>query len=133
MQRFAAPTAPIAAAPTEPTTPTQPTKRAQSYDNRVTPYDAIIQQSAAQYGLDPVVFKRLLGTESSFSPSAVSPRGEKFGLGIAQIAAVHGLSREQMLDPNTAIPFAAQLFSQYVQQAGGNVDLAGTDLEQQLQ
>jgi hypothetical protein len=29
-----------------------------------------------------------------------------------------------MLDPNTAIPFAAQLFSQYVQQAGGNVEEA---------
>lgn len=124
MQRFAAPTAPIAAAPTEPTAPAQPTKRAQSYDNRVTPYDAIIQQSAAQYGLDPVVFKRLLGSESSFNPTAVSPRGEKFGLGIAQIAAVHNLTREQMLDPNTAIPFAAQLFSQYVQQAGGNVEEA---------
>jgi hypothetical protein len=71
-----------------------------------------------------VVFKRLLGSESSFNPTAVSPRGEKFGLGIAQIAAVHNLTREQMLDPNTAIPFAAQLFSQYVQQAGGNVEEA---------
>jgi len=101
-----------------------PTKRAQSYDNKVTPYDAIIQQSATQYGIDPVVFKRLIGTESSFNPTAVSPRGEKFGLGIAQIAAVHKLSREQMLDPNTAIPFAAQLFSQYLQQTGGNVEEA---------
>lgn len=110
--------------PTEPTAPAQPTKRAQSYDNKVTPYDAIIQQSAVQYGIDPVVFKRLIGTESSFSPTAVSPRGEKFGLGIAQIAAVHGLTREQMLDPNTAIPFAAQLFSQMVQQSGGNVEEA---------
>jgi len=110
--------------PTEPTAPAQPTKRAQSYDNKVTPYDVIIQQSATQYGIDPVVFKRLIGTESSFNPTAVSPRGEKFGLGIAQIAAVHGLSREQMLDPNTAIPFAAQLFSQYVQQTGGNVEEA---------
>jgi hypothetical protein len=66
------------------------------------------------------MFKRLIGTESSFRADAVSPRGEKFGLGIAQIAAVHGLSREQMLDPNTAIPFAAQLFARYLQQAGGD-------------
>ena len=104
--------------------PSKPTKTALSYDNKATPYDAVIQQSAAQYGLDPVVFKRLIGTESSFNPTAVSPRGEKFGLGIAQIAAVHGLTREQMLDPNTAIPFAAQLFSQMVQQTGGNVEEA---------
>ena len=118
------PPKPTDAAAAEPTAPAQPTRRAQSYDNKVTPYDAIIQQSAVQYGLDPVVFKRLLGSESSFNPTAVSPRGEKFGLGIAQIASVHGLSREQMLDPNTAIPFAAQLFSQYVQQTGGNVEEA---------
>lgn len=112
------PAAPAVAAPA------QPTRRAQAFDNKVTPYDAIIQQSAVQYGIDPVVFKRLIGTESSFNPTAVSPRGEKFGLGVAQIAAVHGLSREQMLDPNTAIPFAAQLFSQMVQQSGGNVEEA---------
>jgi soluble lytic murein transglycosylase-like protein len=117
LQRLNAPAA-------QPAQPTQPTKKAQQYDNKTTPYDAIIQQSAAQYGLDPVVFKRLIGTESSFSPTAVSPRGEKFGLGIAQIAAVHGLTREQMLDPNTAIPFAAQLFSKMVQQTGGNVEEA---------
>ncbi len=100
--------------------PTQPTKKAQQYDNKITPYDDLINKAAQQYNLDPVVFKRLIGTESSFSPTAVSPRGEKFGLGIAQIAAVHGLTREQMLDPNTAIPFAAQLFSQMVQQTGGD-------------
>jgi hypothetical protein len=95
-----------------------------SYDNKVTPYDAIIQQSAAQYGIDPVVFKRLIGTESSFVPTAVSPRGEKFGLGIAQIASSHGLTREQMLDPNTAIPYAAQLFAKMIQQTGGDVEEA---------
>jgi hypothetical protein len=111
---------------TKPTTAPEaaPTKAAQTYDNKVTPYDAVIQQSAAQYGIDPVVFKRLLGSESSFSPTAVSPRGEKFGLGIAQIAAVHPLTREQKLDPNTAIPFAAQLFSQYLQKSGGNYEEA---------
>ena len=118
----AAPAKPAAApAPTE---PPKPTKAAQQYDNKTTPYDALMAQSAQQYGIDPVVFKRLIGTESSFRPNAVSPRGEKFGLGIAQIAAVQGLTREQMLDPNTAIPFAAQLFSQYLQQSGGDYEEA---------
>lgn len=106
------------------TAPTKPSKTALSYDNKVTPYDAVIQQSAIQYGIDPVVFKRLLGTESSFNPTAVSPRGESFGLGIAQIAAVHGLSREQMLDPNVAIPAGAQIFAGILKQAGGNYELA---------
>ena len=104
--------------------PTKPSKTALSYDNKVTPYDAVIQQSAIQYGIDPVVFKRLLGTESSFNPTAVSPRGESFGLGIAQIAAVHGLSREQMLDPNFAIPAGAQIFAGILKQAGGDYELA---------
>ena len=104
--------------------PTKPNKTALSYDNKVTPYDAVIQQSAVQYGIDPVVFKRLLGTESSFNPTAVSPRGESFGLGIAQIAAVHGLSREQMLDPNVAIPAGAQIFAAMLKQAGGDYELA---------
>ena len=104
--------------------PTKPSKTALSYDNKVTPYDAVIQQSAIQYGIDPVVFKRLLGTESSFNPTAVSPRGESFGLGIAQIAAIHGLSREQMLDPNVAIPAGAQIFAEILKQAGGNYELA---------
>ena len=106
------------------TAPTKPSKAALSYDNKVTPYDALIQQSAIQYGIDPVVFKRLLGTESSFNPTAVSPRGEKYGLGIAQIASSHGLSREQMLDPNIAIPAGAQIFAAMLKQAGGNYELA---------
>ena len=107
-----------------PAAPTKPNKTALSYDNKVTPYDALIQQSAIQYGIDPVVFKRLLGTESSFNPTAVSPRGEKFGLGIAQIASSHGLSREQRLDPNIAIPAGAQIFAAMLKQAGGDYELA---------
>lgn len=110
--------------PPKPTAPAQPTKAAQQYDTKTTPYDALIAQSAQQYGIDPMVFKRLIGTESSFNPRAVSPRGEKFGLGIAQIADVHGLTREQRLDPNIAIPFAAQLFSQYLQESGGDYERA---------
>jgi hypothetical protein len=96
--------------------PPKPDKATQ-YDSKVTPYDALIQQSAIQYGIDPVVFKRLLGTESSFNPTAVSPRGESFGLGIAQIASSHGLSREQRLDPNIAIPAGAQIFAAMLKQS----------------
>lgn len=97
---------------------------AQQYDAAKTNYDDLMAKSAQANGIDPVVFKRLIGTESSFNPGAVSPRGEKFGLGIAQIAAVHGLTREQMLDPNTAIPFAAKLFAQYLKESNGNYEEA---------
>jgi soluble lytic murein transglycosylase-like protein len=105
----AAPSAPIAA----------PAATVSPYD-KPTAYDPIIQQAAQQAGIDPVMFKRLIGSESSFSPTATSPRGESFGYGIAQIAAVHGLSREQMANPAVALPFAAKLLAGYIQQAGGD-------------
>lgn len=93
------------------------------YD-KPTKYDALIQQAAEQNGLDAAIFKRLLGTESSFNPNAVSPRGKSYGLGIGQIADVHGLSDAQRLDPNIAIPAAAQIFARYLNAAGGNYEEA---------
>lgn len=110
----AAPAA-AAAAPTAPATAAGLTQ----YD-APTQYDGLMQQAAEANGLDPVMFKRLIGSESSFNPNARSPRGDKYGLGIGQIAAVHGLSREKMLDPATALPFAAQLFKQYLDESGGD-------------
>jgi soluble lytic murein transglycosylase-like protein len=98
--------------------------QAASYDNTQTPYDTLMSQAAQQYGIDPVVFRRLIGTESSFDPNAVSPRGESFGLGIGQIAEVHGLTREQRLDPNTSIPKAAEIFAGYLREAGGDYNEA---------
>jgi len=98
--------------------------RSRSYDNTQTPYDTLITQAAQQYGINPTIFKRLIGTESSFDPNAVSPRGKKFGLGIGQIAAVHGLSDEQRLDPNVSIPKAAEIFAQYLNESGGDYNEA---------
>lgn len=124
------PTAPISAAdiallekavpPTAKITDPKIAQAAQQYDTVRTNYDSTIAQAAQANGIDPVIFKRLIGTESSFRPDAVSPRGERYGLGIAQINQVHGLSRADMLDPNKAIPFAAQLFKQYLDEAGGD-------------
>lgn len=86
-----------------------------------TQYDTLIAQAARQAGIDPAMFKRLIGSESSFNPTAASPRGAQYGLGIAQIAASHGLTDAQRLDPNVALPFAAQLFAKYLKAAGGDV------------
>jgi hypothetical protein len=115
-----APAAPAPAAPAA----SDAARRAQDYDSTKTRYDDLIRRSAEQAGIDPVVFKRLIGTESSFKPNEVSPRGREFGLGIAQISAVHGLSDADRLNPEKAIPFAAQLFSRYLQEAGGNYEQA---------
>jgi hypothetical protein len=107
-------------------TPTQPTKAALSYDNKVTPYDALMAQSAAQYGIDPVVFKRLIGTESSFRPDpgvVIGANGQRH-IGIAQISDLHGLSDADRRNPAIAIPFAAQLLAGEIQKTGGNVEEA---------
>jgi soluble lytic murein transglycosylase-like protein len=121
---LAIPAAP--ATPTEPTAPAQPTKAAQSYDSKVTPYDALMAQSAAQYGIDPVVFKRLIGTESSFRPDpgvVIGANGQRH-IGIAQISDRHGLSDADRRNPAIAIPFAAQLLAKEIQKTGGNVEEA---------
>jgi soluble lytic murein transglycosylase-like protein len=107
-------------------TSTQPTKAALSYDNKVTPYDALMAQSAAQYGIDPVVFKRLIGTESSFRPDpgvVIGANGQRH-IGIAQISDRHGLSDADRRNPAIAIPFAAQLLAKEIQKTGGNVEEA---------
>lgn len=89
-----------------------------------TPYDPVIQSAAQSAGVDPTILKRLLGSESSFNPTAVSPRGAQYGYGIAQIAASHGLTQQQMEDPKVAIPFAANLLKQYADQNGGDMNKA---------
>jgi hypothetical protein len=83
-------------------------------------------QSAAQYGIDPVVFKRLIGTESSFRPDpgvVIGANGQRH-IGIAQISDLHGLSDADRRNPAIAIPFAAQLLAREIQKTGGNVEEA---------
>lgn len=92
--------------------------------DKPTQYDPVIQQAAQQAGVDPTVLKRLLASESSFNPTAVSPRGAQYGYGIAQIAASHGLTKQQMEDPSVAIPFAAKLLRQYADNNGGDMNKA---------
>jgi len=89
--------------------------------SRETPYDETIGASASSAGVDPVIYKRLLGSESNFDPNAISFAGPDAGTGIAQINKVHGLTREQMLDPNYAIPFAADLLAKYIGESDGDV------------
>lgn len=76
----------------------------------------IIQQAAAQYGVSAALLSALLKEESGFNPNAVSGAG---ALGIAQFmpgtAAGAGVNP---MDPNSAIPGAAKLLSQYYHDLG---------------
>jgi soluble lytic murein transglycosylase-like protein len=106
--------------------PIPATKKALKYDQTQTEYDPLILQSAQQYGVDPIIFKRLLGSESSFQPDPTANR--KIARGIAQIHVNNiksgMISLQDALNPQAAIPFAAQLFSQYLQQSNGNYEQA---------
>jgi hypothetical protein len=69
-------------------------------------YDDLINQSAAQYDLDPGLFRRMLTRESGLNPTVVSPKGAK---GIAQF--MDPTAQEYGIDPfnpQQAIPTAAK-------------------------
>lgn len=102
-----------------------PTARGKQYDDKKTPYDALIHQAAIDAGLDPVVFRRLIGSESSFNPAAMGPadaRGIVRGVGIAQInpTAHRDVTQAQMLDPTFAVPWAAKYFKSWLDKRNGD-------------
>jgi len=49
---------------------------------RVRPYDALVRQTAAQYGIDPALVHAVIAVESGYDPKAVSHRG---AMGLMQL------------------------------------------------
>jgi len=112
-------------------TPQAVNRSAVQYDAINTPYDDVMTKAAQQYGIDPVVFKRLIGTESSFKADAINNvNGKPVAFGIAQIYTTNigtkqgQISQADAMDPLKAIPYAAQLFAQYLKEANGNYEQA---------
>jgi soluble lytic murein transglycosylase-like protein len=112
-------------------TPQAVARSAVQYDAINTPYDDVMTKAAQQYGIDPVVFKRLIGTESSFKADAINNvNGKPVAFGIAQIYTNNigtkqgQISQADAMDPLKAIPYAAQLFAQYLKEANGNYEQA---------
>lgn len=118
---------PTAYDPKKTATPTgQRTPRGEQYATAKTPYDALIAKAAADAGLDPEVFKRLIGTESSFRPDppvVIGANGQRH-LGIAQISDLHGMSDADRRNPEVALPFAARLFAKYLKESNGDYNEA---------
>ena len=107
-------------------TPGARTKRGEQYATAKTPYDATITKAATDAGLDPEVFKRLIGSESSFRPDppvVVGANGQRH-LGIAQISDLHGMSDADRRNPDIALPFAAKLFAKYLKESDGDYNEA---------
>jgi len=84
-----------------------------------TQYDALINQAAARYGLDPAVLHGLIQQESGFDPNATSSAG---AVGLTQLmpgtAASLGVSNP--LDPAQSIEGGARYLSQMMAQFGGD-------------
>lgn len=86
-------------------------------------FDPLFQAAGAQYGVDPMMLKALATQESSLNPGAVNPASGAAGLmGFTPATAkAYGINP---LDPQQAIPAAAQMFAENLKRFGGNVEQA---------
>lgn len=112
-------------------TPSAPTSRAMAFDRMETPLNQTIERSAAANGINPIVFKRLIGTESDFNPNAVNTiDGQPVAFGVAQIYKSNignkpgQISMEDAMNPEKALPYAAKLFASKLKAAGGDYNEA---------
>lgn len=80
------------------------------------PYYQTAVNAAKAVGIDPALFTAQIAKESSFNPTAVSPKGAR---GIAQIMPQYhpGVNPD---DPEASLNYAAQLMSQYLKKYGGD-------------
>jgi soluble lytic murein transglycosylase-like protein len=82
-------------------------------------YEALIDQAAARYGLDPAVLHGLIQQESGFDPSAASSAG---ATGLTQLmpGTASSLGVANPLDPAESIEGGARYLSEMMAQFGGN-------------
>lgn len=89
-------------------------------------YGAIADKYAAQYNIDPTIFRNLIRSESSFDPYAINTKAVngEHASGIAQFlpstAAEKGVN---VFDPNSSLEGAAKYLSDLVKQYG-NINAA---------
>ncbi len=88
-----------------------------------TPFDDIIREAAARYGVDPALVRAIVQTESKFDPRARSGAGAQ---GLMQLMPV--LSRElgvkNPFDPRENVFAGVKYLSRLLERHDGNVDLA---------
>lgn len=84
----------------------------------------LIHDSAVKAGVDPNVFASLLFSEHGFqtTPGINMNTNGSYDRGIAQInnQAHPEVSDQQALDPNFAVPYAANLLGKHIQDMGGD-------------
>jgi soluble lytic murein transglycosylase-like protein len=82
-------------------------------------YDALVQQAAARYGLDPAVLHGLIQQESGFDPNASSGAG---AMGLTQLmpGTASSLGVANPMNPAESIEGGARYLAQMMHQFGGN-------------
>jgi len=81
-----------------------------------TPWDALIDQAAARYGVDPWLIRAVISAESAWSPTVCSNRPIPPGsCGLMQLnVAAHRITQAQATDPAFNIPFGTSLLADQV-------------------
>jgi soluble lytic murein transglycosylase-like protein len=103
-----------AAAPT--TAPTAPAAGA-------VPYQSLIEESCARYGVDPALLAGLIEQESHFDPTVGSPAGAQ-GLTELMPETAASLGVTDPHDPAQSIDAGARLLSEKLAEFGGDTELA---------
>lgn len=97
--------------------------RATAFKPRPSSYDGLIQQTASQVNLDPMLIKSVMHAESAFNPNAVSRKGAS---GLMQLmpdtARRYGVS--SVFDPRQNVMGGARYLSYLLERFNGNLELA---------
>jgi soluble lytic murein transglycosylase-like protein len=86
-------------------------------------YDALIEQAAAKYGIDPTLIKAVIHTESSYNPNAQSSSGAK-GLMQLMDGTARSLGVTDSFDPRQNIEGGTKFLAYLMNKYGGNEQAA---------
>jgi soluble lytic murein transglycosylase-like protein len=109
-------TAPATAAPVLATSATGP-------GNGTVPFQSLIEESCARYGVDPALLAGLIEQESHFDPTVGSPAGAQ-GLTELMPETAASLGVTDPHDPAQSIDAGARLLSEKLAEFGGDTELA---------
>ncbi len=86
-------------------------------------YRAMADAAARKHGVDPILFGKVVGTESNYNPKAVSPKGAA-GLGQLMPATAKEMGVTDIHDPLQNLEGSAKYLSIQLKAHGGDVPLA---------
>jgi soluble lytic murein transglycosylase-like protein len=110
-------------APATATTAAVPTTPTAAATAGAVPYQSLIEESCARYGVDPALLAGLIEQESHFDPTVGSPAGAQ-GLTELMPETAASLGVTDPHDPAQSIDAGARLLSEKLTEFGGNTELA---------